>query len=208
MSLRSHVVAVFAFAIVYIGGAVALAMARGNREFLFYILVMLVLIAAITWVHSRVRLTPGLLWGLAVWGFFHMAGGLVPLPPGWPYEGDHAVFYSWWIVPPHYLKYDQVVHAYGFGITTWLCWHALRTAIIGFGAPRDQIKPTLGMLTLCVAAGVGFGAINEVIEFIAVLTLPDTNVGGYENLGWDLVSNLSGAVLAALIIRFGSRPRG
>ena len=43
---------------------------------------------------------------------------------------------------------------------------------------------------LCAAAGSGFGALNEVVEFIAVLTIPETNVGGYENTGWDLVANL------------------
>jgi hypothetical protein len=61
------------------------------------------------------------------------------------------------------------------------------------------------MLALCAAAGMGFGALNEVIEFIAVLTLPNTNVGGYENTGWDLVANLVGTIIAALVIRLGAR---
>jgi hypothetical protein len=52
---------------------------------------------------------------------------------------------------------------------------------------------------------MGFGALNEVIEFIAVLTLPNTNVGGYENTGWDLVANLVGTIIAALVIRLGAR---
>jgi hypothetical protein len=60
------------------------------------------------------------------------------------------------------------------------------------------------MLVLCAAAGMGFGALNEVIEFIAVLTLPNTNVGGYENTGWDLVANLVGTIIAALVIRVRS----
>jgi hypothetical protein len=46
--------------------------------------------------------------------------------------------------------------------------------------------PTLGMLTLCGAASMGFGGLNEVIEFF--LTLPETNIGGYINTGWELVS--------------------
>jgi hypothetical protein len=52
---------------------------------------------------------------------------------------------------------------------------------------------------------MGFGALNEVVEFIAVLTIPNTNVGGYENTGWDLVANLTGTVVAAVCIRLGSR---
>jgi len=193
---------VILFTLAYMGVAVAVSIARGNREFVFYIVVMLVLVGVVTWIHSRIQLTTGLLWGLAIWGLLHMAGGLVPLPAGWAYDGDQAVLYSWWILPPGYLKYDQVVHAYGFGITTWLCWHGLRAAIGGLGISRGKVKPTLGLLTLCAAGGMGFGALNEVVEFIAVLALPETNVGGYENTGWDLVSNLAGCALAAVALRF------
>lgn len=66
------------------------------------------------------------------------------------------------------------------------------------------MRPTFGMLTLCAAGGMGFGALNEVIEFIAVLTIPNTNVGGYENTGWDLVANLVGTILAGVIIRLST----
>jgi len=44
-----------------------------------------------------------------------------------------------------------------------------------------------------------------VVEFIAVLTIPNTNVGGYENTGWDLVANLTGTVVAAVCIRWGTK---
>jgi hypothetical protein len=47
---------------------------------------------------------------------------------------------------------------------------------------------------------MGFGAANEVVEFLATLALPETNVGGYENTGWDLVANVVGCVIAALLI--------
>lgn len=192
------------FTAAYMLAAVAGAMVQGNSEFIFYIVVMLVLIAVMSLVHVRVGLSGGLLWCLTAWGLAHMAGGLVPLPQGWPYNGDHAVLYSGWLIPQK-LKYDQVVHAYGFGVTTWLCWHSLRSAMLkGF---KIEVRPTTGMLLLCAAAGVGFGALNEVVEFIAVLTIPNTNVGGYENTGWDLVANLVGASVAAVIIRLASGRR-
>ncbi|MBL9180089.1 MAG: hypothetical protein JNM65_18650 [Verrucomicrobiaceae bacterium] len=193
---------VFLFNGTYIAVAAAMSVLRGNREFIFYIVVMLVLIAVISLVHSRVKLTNGLLRAFSIWGLAHMAGGLCPLPSGWPYHGEHEVLYSLWLIPER-LKYDQVVHAYGFGITTWLCWHILR------GSLRQpdgaQVRPTFGMLTLCAAGGMGFGALNEVVEFIAVLTIPNTNVGGYENTGWDLVANLAGTIIAALVIRVCAR---
>lgn len=195
---------IFIFNAVYMIAAVGSSMAKGNKEFIFYILVMLVLIGVMSLVHRMVGLSRPLLWALSAWGMLHMAGGLVPVPGGWPYQGEHAVLYSLWLIPEK-LKYDQLVHAYGFGITTWLCWHALTASL------RQrfviQLQPSFGMLTLCVAAGVGFGALNEVIEFIAVLTIPNTNVGGYENTGWDLIANLVGATMAAGIIRLSHQEK-
>ena len=194
-----------AFTALYMIAAVAGSMVQGNKEFIFYIVVMLVLIGAVTLVHRAVSLTSALLWALSIWGLLHMAGGLVPLPKGWPYNGDQAVLYSWWIIPQK-LKYDQIVHAYGFGTTTWVCWHSLKSILQRAGGL--QLKPTFGLLVLSAAAGAGFGALNEVVEFIAVLTIPNTNVGGYENTGWDLVANLIGASLAAVSIRlrYGGAP--
>ena len=112
------------------------------------------------------------------------------------------MLYSLWIFPG-LLKYDQIVHAYGFGVTTWICWHAIRTSLRSPDVAEPT--PTLGLMTLAAAAGMGFGALNEVIEFIAVLTIPNTNVGGYENTGWDLVANLIGCLIAALMIRMSAR---
>ncbi len=193
---------VIVFNALYMAAAITASLANGNREFLFYIIVMLLLIGVMVLVHRRVRLTTPLLWAFSLWGLLHMAGGLCPLPAGWPYNGEHAVLYSWWLVPG-LLKYDQIVHAYGFGITTWLCWHGLsRSVRAPDGSP---LQPTGGLLLLCAAAGMGFGALNEVVEFIAVLTIPNTNVGGYENTGWDLVANLTGTIIAALILRFACR---
>ena len=44
----------------------------------------------------------------------------------------------------------------------------------------DEPNPTPGLLFIAACAGIGLGATNEVIEFIAVLSMPETNVGGYE----------------------------
>ena len=52
---------------------------------------------------------------------------------------------------------------------------------------------------------MGFGALNEVIEFVATLTVPETNVGGYVNTGWDLVSNMIGSITAAVLIWWWGR---
>lgn len=195
---RPRLLPLAAFTLLYMISAVAGAMAAGNREFIFYIVVMMILIAVVLAVHRRLRFTAGQLWALSIWGLLHMAGGLIPVPEFMQVNGPIRVLYSLWLVPG-VLKYDQVVHAYGFGVTTWICWHALRSSLkTPAGGPP---LPTFGLMTLAAAAGMGFGALNEVIEFIAVLTIPNTNVGGYENTGWDLVANLVGCVSAAMVIR-------
>jgi hypothetical protein len=116
------------------------------------------------------------------------------------------VFYNWWVIG-EWLKYDQVVHAYGFGLTTWLCWTGLRVAAEAQGA--GPLHPTPGLMVLCAAAGNGFGAFNEIVEFTATLLLPKTNVGSYENTAWDLVFNALGSVLAVVaIMTYHARHRG
>ncbi len=192
---------VFIFSATYLLGAIPLCMAAGNREFQLYITVTTILVAIVGAVHIRVGLTTPLLWGMSIWGLLHMAGGLLQIPDSWPREGEDLVLYNLWIVPQH-LKFDQFVHAYGFGMTTWLCWQGFRKILASkLNLKVEQIKPALGMLTLCVAAGMGFGAMNEIVEFMATLTVPNTNVGGYENTGWDLVFNFYGCVIAALLIK-------
>jgi uncharacterized membrane protein YjdF len=193
--------AVGSFTVAYLLLAVAAAFVRGNREFLFYIAVMVILIGAVLAVHRRVNLTHGALWALSVWGLLHMLGGLMPVPEAWPINGEIRVLYSLWFIPG-YLKYDHVVHAYGFGTTTWVCWQGLRAAFRGVG---KEVQPTFGLMVLAAAGGMGFGALNEVIEFVAVLLVPNTNVGGYMNTGWDLVANLTGAFVAVKLIYFFDR---
>jgi hypothetical protein len=211
------------FTVGYMLAAVAAAIAVRNREFIFYIAVMVVLIAAVVAVDRRVRVSPGLLWGLSIWGALHMAGGLVPVPESWPTDGGFRVLYSLWLVPGSseagavggWLKYDQAVHTYGFGMATWLCWQGLCGAVEDRVGSADEegaadragrrLRPTPGLMLLVAAAGMGLGALNEVIEFTAT-RFAETNVGGYENTGWDLVFNLAGCVGAALLILM-SAPR-
>lgn len=190
------------FTALYLAVAVAAAVRFGNIEFVFYIGVMLVLIAAVVSVYRAARLSSGALWALSVWGLLHMMGGLVQVPTGWPTHEGATVLYSLWLIPGR-LKYDQVVHAFGFGVTTWVCWQAL---VAAFRSRGVVATPAFGLLVLVWAAGLGFGAVNEVVEFAAVLLIPNTNVGGYVNTGWDLVANMTGATVTALLIaRFAGR---
>jgi len=47
-------------------------------------------------------------------------------------------------------------------------------------------------------ASMGFGALNEVVEFAGTKKDKNVQVGGYENIASDLVANLLGAFSAAI----------
>jgi putative membrane protein len=164
----------------------------GNREFLWYISTMLVLIALVALSRKKGAYPTALLWALTIWGLAHMAGGGVRVGEGVLYSlvllplaslGDFAI-----------LKYDQVVHAYGFGVTAWLLWHLLNHNF-------PALKDTKTLYVFPVLASMGLGATNEIIEFIAVVTFPNTNVGGYYNTALDLIFNTLGAMIAMVIVR-------
>jgi uncharacterized membrane protein YjdF len=189
---------VLAFTGLYVALSIAVALASGSRVWPMYLGVVAVLVPALYLVHRPYPLSAALLWSFSLWGLLHMAGGLMPIPASWSREGAYSLLYSWWLVPG-WLRYDHVVHAYGFGITTWLCWHILKSALCApDGSP---VRPSPGILVVCVAAGMGFGALNEMVEFIATHLLPENNIGDYENTGWDLVANFVGALIAAALIR-------
>jgi len=187
--------AVTMFVASYLAIASVLSWRAQNWEFVFYVLVVLILAFFIKAVHSKVQFSTGVLWTLAIWGLLHMLGGLMPIPVTWPHNGDNAVLYSLWLIPD-FFKYDHLVHMYGFGICTWVNWQVLRPIVIG-------TQQYLSEIVLAVLASNGLGAFNEIIEFFAVLIIPNTNVGGYINTAWDLVANLAGSIIAALLIWYG-----
>ena len=183
----------------YMIGAAALALRAFNQEFIFYGLVMLALIGAVWWLDSRVRLSAFSLWCLAVWGLAHMMGGTVPIPERLTEPGEQSVLYSLRLTP-WLPKYDQIVHAFGFFTSTLVAWRAMNASVEGI-APGRSLPRTLGPIFAAMMVGMGLSAMNEIIEFVATLIFPNTNVGGYVNTGWDLVSNLTGCVIAGVLIR-------
>jgi len=188
-----------AFTAIYCAGFMIFTLARGNTEFVFYFAVMLALIGMVLWADIRARFPATVLWLLSIWGLLHMAGGNVPIPASGigfgavAEEGQPStVLYNLWLLPGRTLKYDQLVHAYGFFTATLTCWCVLRRFLGSNGS-----RPSLALFVITACAGMGLGATNEIVEYIATLLGP-TNVGGYENNAQDLVFNAIGAVTAAM----------
>jgi len=159
----------------------------------------MVIIAVIVFMDKRVQFSHIVLGGLTFWGFIHLAGGLVPAPQSWTIlDIENPVLYN---VKPHELmpKYDQFVHAFGFGVALIAAHEALSAHL------KTTLKLTIPIGFALFFIAMGLGALNELIEFVAVISIANTNVGGYENTGWDLVSNAVGAMIALFYLKFIKR---
>lgn len=164
------------------------AFRQGNTEFLMYAATMVVYIIALIMLHSRIGFSSVALWLLTIWGCLHMLGGTVPIPAHLVDPNGSPVLYSMrW--NPNMPRYDQMTHAFGFFSATVACWEILKRSL-----GENQ---TMALAVFAALMGMGLGALNEVLEFAAT-RVTDTNVGGYVNTGWDLVSNTIGATCAAI----------
>lgn len=141
--------------------------------------------------NKRVRYPRVILAGLTLWAFMHLAGSNMIL--------DGVPLYARIIFPISralsIIRYDQIVHAIGFGFATALLYHLI-TPRIKESARRSPI--VFGIIAL---AGVGVGAINEMVEFVMTTIFPGAAIGGYENTILDLFGDFVGAAAAVAIIR-------
>lgn len=186
------------FNLAYVLGFGLKYLLAGNYEFLWYVavLVFFFILVLATW--SRAKFDAIILWGLSIWGLLHMAGGGLKVGDG--------VLYSLHLIPivgsgdAYILKFDQVVHMFGFAVATLVVYHLLKPYL----TKETNWKV---VYPLIIAAGMGLGVLNEIVEFIAVVIFPNTGVGGYYNTAIDLIFNTFGAIAAAFFIHYYYRSR-
>jgi putative membrane protein len=188
--------AVLAFTLTYTAGFSIWFLLSGNYEFIVYVLTMIMLIILVVANFRKVEFPIYMLWLLAFLGLTHMAGGGIIV--------GESVLYSYKVMQIAgsgelaLLKYDQIIHAFGVGVTTLVLWHFL---VHNYPILRNTwtvyIYPAL--------AATGLGAMNEAIEFSAVLIVQETNVGGYFNTALDLAFNSLGAIGAVILIWVSER---
>lgn len=199
MSVRTARILVLVFTLLYIAAAGVFFLTSGVKEFTFYLLVLIVLVALVAWTLPRTKLPTWSLWLLSILGLLHALGGGVKV------HGD--VLYNYVIIPIvnngangiTIWRFDQLVHPYGT---------AVAALIVYFFIARYSKLPRIWMVILAALAAMGLGAINEVIEFITKITIPHTDVGGYTNTALDLCSNMIGATVGAAIaaLTWGKKP--
>ncbi|MHC4561873.1 MAG: DUF2238 domain-containing protein [Planctomycetota bacterium] len=183
---RSHI-ALVTFNLAMVAGFGCLFAARQNHEFVTYSVVVGAIVVAVGLSLGRVQYTLDCLVALTVWAIIHLAGGAIPV-------GESGRLYDVVVVPlnQHYpaLRYDQIVHIWGFGSATLFASCLLDAKL------RRPVNGKLGLVLVLVAAGLGFGAFNEIVEFIVSETVSESHVGGYTNTALDLCANFVGAILA------------
>jgi putative membrane protein len=170
----------------------------GDGEFIWYIFIVIGLFALVMATLPISQFTRGVVWVLSVWALLHLAGGSLKIGEG--------VLYDLQLIPLYrgagemiLIKYDQLVHAFGFGICAYIIFHFLK---------RYTYNPyRIGVYLIAGLGAMGLGVVNEIAEFIAVLLFPDNGVGGYVNTALDLVFNTLGAGIVIVIVWLRNRKK-
>lgn len=166
---------------------------RGNFEFVWYVFIMLAIIAVFTALYLKFKFSIPTLIGLSVWGLGHMLGGSTLLTKErlyvqvlWPLfkTGELTVF-----------SYDHLMHFYFYIVIAAVVYQII----------KQDLKPKTSKLLIAavvIFTSMGIGALNEIFEFLPVLFLNETGVGGYFNIAWDIVFNALGALATVIYIMF------
>jgi putative membrane protein len=143
--------------------------------------------------NSKIKFPTYVLWNLYGWATLHLAGGNLS------YQGTR--FYDIIILPlvgePYnILKYDQLVHIYGFFVATLTIYYVLKPLL------KSNHGSRVALSVVVVMAGLGLGALNEIVEFAATVIMPNTGVGSYINNALDLVTDFIGAIIAFIYLQY------
>ncbi len=188
---KEHVVLLF-INLALIVGFGTLFLARKNHEFVIYVGVIVFFLCLVAISIDKVDYTLASLVGLTVWSALHLSGGGIAVGEGRLYDVILIPLSETFPI----LRYDQVVHIWGFGASTLVAFCLLSRAL------KDPRSNPVAVGFVLVMAGLGMGALNEIVEFIVSSLVPGSGVGGYINTALDLCADLIGAILALFYIRW------
>lgn len=168
---------------------------RSNMEFLGYLGIVLILGIIIISLKNVLKIEISEIWALSFFGFAHIMGGLILFSNGTNLYQQILIDVinngGGYVI----LKTDQVIHCLGYGTLGFILFGVFSRIL-----HKSTSKGLILFISILVA--VGFGALNEVIEFIVVLLTPFNGVGDLYNMGLDLIFNLMGAVVGSVIRYF------
>ena len=185
-AVRRHPV-VTAVVATYLVALAGYGLVHGSRLTIPYVVIVTIAFLGLARAEDRFRFSRFVLVGLTLWGLGHLAGGIVEL------DGGDRILYN--AVLARWFHFDNIVHFVGFGTAGLACWEALRA---GWLPNADVEVGPIATVAFVALLGCGVGAVNEVLEFAYTLAVANTQVGGYQNTGRDLVANLLGGLTAGL----------
>ena len=164
---------------------------RKNYEFIIYVGVIVLFLILIGITFFKVAYSTPTLLGLTIWSLMHMAGGGVFI--------NNVRLYDIILIPLSQtypiLRYDQVVHLFGFAVATLAMFDLLRPLL------KENPQHFVALSVVVIMAGLGVGAFNEIVEALVAAALPQSGVGGYVNTALDLISDFLGSMLAMVFIK-------
>lgn len=162
-----------------------------NFEFLIYAVSISVFIYILEKTDRIFKYTQLAKAGFTAWLFLHLLGGTLYLKGFRLYD---TILINLAGEPYNILKYDQAIHVFCYFVMTMFL-HSIVMHI----SEKNAGKITIGFIT--TLAALGLSAVNEIIEFSAVVFFNSDGVGGYYNNALDLVFNLIGILIAIAVLR-------
>ncbi len=127
--------------------------------------------------------------GFSTWLFLHLGGGAFHINGQRWYD---TILIDIVGEPYHILKYDQALHTFCYFVITLFIYAIVRHI------SKEKANP-LAICLITAFASMGISAMNEIIEFSAVVVFNSSGVGGYYNNALDLVFNLAGVIPAIAV---------
>lgn len=184
--------------VIYLLGFIAASLYLESYNSLYYIAIQSIITVVVYIAHKRIQYALPLLWSLSLWGLLNLAGQIIPLPPEVPTKDSTQTLGELWLVREIFI-YDNLVHFYGFAVATWVSWQTLCRII--HTRYQRRLMPTIGLLLLVVTSSMGYGALNEMIEFLTQLIFNLQHSDTYHSTCWDMIINTLGAMIAAVMIK-------
>lgn len=167
-------------------------------EFLYAMLLPVVMMLAIYQSHRRLNFSRTLLWMLSLWALLHFIGNFKPFTPFIPEIGDNQSLSSYWIFHPT-LRIHFIFHTFGFALLTWLSWQIVSTLI--HQRYQRRLHPSLDLLILCATSSMGVCAAGEIIYYLSTKTFPSIPPASAYHITWNLIASFLGSAITSLLIK-------
>lgn len=163
---------------------------KGNYEFLIYTMSIGFLIWLILKTDKKFNYSQIGKFGFALWLLLHFLGGSLKINGIRLYDNILIPILG---EPLNIFRYDQFLHVFCYFVFIFFVYAVVKNSL------RENIsKGMTAFIIILIAEGIG--AINEIIELSTVVLFNTQGVGNYYNNALDLVFNLIGALIGAIII--------